>query len=598
MEKEIKRSEVLEENTWDLTRLVKDESDFNQKLEESYKLLNELVTFKGHILDSSKTLLDFYKLEEKYDRLSTLIYVWAHLNADTDTTDSNKQMFMEKIIKLADKEALVLSFVAPEMLSVPYSKVEELINENKELEMYRYALKDFYRYQTHTLSETEEELLGKISSVFGNNSKAFSKLNNADVDLGVITDELGNEVKLTHANYGKYIESKDREVRKQSFTKMHEYYKKHINTIATLYSGQVNEDCVSAKIKKYNSAIEASLFGDNIPVSFYKKILEITHNNFGPLYKYLDIRRKKLGLNELHMYDLHVNIADTPSKKVPFEEGKELVLKALKPLGNTYIKDLSKAFTECWIDKYSNVGKRSGAYQFGCYDSTPYVLLNYNDTLYAVSTMAHELGHAMHSYYSNSNQPHLYHDYPIVLAEIASTVNEVILNDYLSKNAQTKEEKIYHLVDFLDMVRATIYRQLMFAEFEMKIHELNENNEPVTEQVLSDTYYELNKLYYGNDVVSDDLIRYEWARIPHFYTAFYVYKYATGLAAALAFASRILNNEENALEEYLTFLSSGGSKDPFDILKDAGLDMESGKPVEEALKLFSDKVNELEELLK
>lgn len=598
MKKEIKRSEVLEENTWDLTRLVKDESDFNQKLDMCYKFLDELVTFKGHILDSSKTLLDFYKKSEEYDLISNRIYIWAYLNIDTDTTDSKKQSFGEKVTELADKEAELLAFISPEMLSVPYSKVLEYIEDNKELEIYRQNLKDLYRYQEHTLTKTEEELLGKVSSMLGNNSKAFAKLNNADVDFGNIKDENNEEVKLTHANFGKYIESKERSVRKQAFTKIHEYYKKHINTFTVLYSGQVTENCTNSKIRKYNSSLEASLYSDNIPVSFYKKLLETVHNNLEPMYKYLDIRKNKLGLDELHMYDMHINIADLPEQKFTFEEGKEIVLEALKPLGETYINDLKQAFTNRWIDKYPNKGKRSGAYEWNVYDEDPYVLLNFNGTLESVSTMAHELGHAMHSYYSDKYQPFVYHDYPIVLAEIASTVNEVLLNEYLLKNAKTKEEKIYHISDLLNTIRATIYRQLMFAEFEMKIHELKENSEPITEQVLSNTYYELNKLYYGNDVVSDDLIRYEWARIPHFYTAFYVYKYATGLSAALAFASRILNNEENALEEYLTFLSSGGSKDPFDILKDAGLDMESGKPLEEALKLFSDKVNELEELLK
>lgn len=596
MEKERKRDEVAKEFTWDLEKLVKDEQDFNEKLEKSYQLLDELASFKGHILDSSESLLKFYQKEEEYDRLSMIIYLWAHLNIDTDTTDSYKQTFVEKMEHLLDLQSEKMSFVLPEMMKTPYEKVLEMIEENKELESYRHDLEVTYRYQKHTLSEQEETLLGRISGVFGNNKSSFAKLNNADIDLGTIIDEDGNEVKLTNANYTKYMESKDRRVREDAFNNMYIFWKKHKNTVATLYKGQIKENVIGAKIRKYDSALEQSLFDDHISVSFYKKIIDIVHKNLDSMYKYLDIRKNRLGVDELHMYDLYVNLADQDNKKYAFEEGKKILFEALKPLGETYLNDLSQAFTERWIDIYPNKGKRSGAYQWSCYDSYPYVLLNYNETLDSVSTMGHELGHAMHSYYSTKNQPYVSHDYPIVLAEIASTVNEVLINDYLVKHATNKEEKICYLTDFLDMVRGTIYRQMMFAEFEMLMHEKEEKGEPITEQELSETYYTLNKLYYGEKVVSDELIRYEWERIPHFYTSFYVYKYATGLAAALAFAKGILEGKSGALDKYLMFLSSGSKADPFDILKEAGLDMESGVPVEEALILFREKVEELENL--
>lgn len=597
MEKEKTRSEALVKDTWNLDVLVKDEADFNEKLKHSYELLDELASFKGHILDSSESLLAFYKKDEEYDRMSMIIYLWSHLNLDTDTTNSNAQAFVEKTDHLLDVQSEKLSFVLPELMKVPYEKVLKMIDENKELEVYRHDLEVTYRAQNHTLSEKEEALLGQLSGIFGNNRSAFAKLNNADIDLGTIINEEGKEVLLTHANYNSYLESKDRRVRKEAFNNMYTFWKKHKNTVATLYKGQVKEDVIDAKVRKYSSALEQSLFGDHISVSFYKKMIDIIHHHLDPMYHYLEIKKKQLGLDELHMYDIHVNIADEENKKYSFEEGKKILFEALKPLGETYLNDLSKAFTNRWIDIYPNKGKRSGAYQWSCYDSKPYVLLNYNDTLDSVSTMGHELGHAMHSYYSTKYQPHISHDYPIVLAEIASTVNEVLINDYLVKHAKTKAEKITYLTDFLDMVRATIYRQMMFAEFEMMMHEKEERGEPLTEKVLSDTYYELNKLYYGKNVVSDDAIRYEWERIPHFYTAFYVYKYATGLSAALAFAKEILEGKEGSLDRYLTFLSSGSKADPFDILKEAGLDMESGVPVEEALILFREKVDELEKLL-
>lgn len=596
MEKEIKRSEVDVKNTWNLDILVKDETDFNEKLKRSYELLDELVSFKGHILDSSDTLLAFYKKEEEYDRVSMIIYLWAHLNMDTDTTDSDKQDFVEKIDHLLDVQSEKLSFVLPEMMKTPYEKVLKMIEGKKEFNAYLYDLEVTYRYQKHTLSEQEENLLGNLAGVFGNNKNTFAKLNNADIDLGTLIDENGDEVKVTNATYTKYMESKDRRVREDAFDRMYTFWKNHKNTVATLYKGQVKEDVIAAKIRKYNSSLEQSLFGDNISVSFYKKIIYIIHQHLQPMYKYLSIRKDRLGVDKLHMYDLYVNIAEQDTKEYSFEEGKKILFEALKPLGETYLNDLSEAFRDRWIDIYPNKGKRSGAYQWSCYDSKPYVLLNYNDTLDSVSTMGHELGHAMHSYYSMKYQPYISHDYPIVLAEIASTVNEVLINDYLVKHAKTKEEKICYLTDFLDMVRATIYRQMMFAEFEMKTHEKEENGDPLTEKVLSDTYYELNKLYYGENVVSDDLIRYEWERVSHFYTSFYVYKYATGLSAALAFSKGILDGTPGALDKYLTFLSSGSKADPFDILKEAGLDMESGAPVEEALKLFQEKVDELEKL--
>ena len=375
------------------------------------------------------------------------------------------------------------------------------------------------------------------------------------------------------------------------------YFKSFKNTIAASLKGNIKENFFESDVHKFNSPLEESLYSDNIDTSVYNSLIDAIHDGLSKMYEYMALRKKVLNLEEMHMYDIYVDIVDSLDLKIPFEEGKEIVFNALKPLGEQYTKDLEKAFDEHWIDIYPSKGKKSGAYSWGCYDSYPYLLLNYNDTVDSVSTMAHELGHSMHSYYSNNNQTYINHNYPIFLAEIASTVNEVLLNDYLYKNSKSKEEKILYLTEFLDKVRTTIYRQTMFAEFEKVMHDKYASGEALTADNFSNTYYELNKLYYGDNVVSDDDIRYEWARIPHFYSSFYVYKYATGLSSAIALASEILNGNEKARDAYLTLLKSGGSDYPLELLKRAGVDMTTPMPVNKAIEMFNEKLEQLKELV-
>jgi oligoendopeptidase F len=377
---------------------------------------------------------------------------------------------------------------------------------------------------------------------------------------------------------------------------MYHYWESLKNTVASTYKGQIKENFFSSEIRKYENPLEQSLYADHIDPSVYYNLIDTVHKNLDKMYEYVDLRKKILKVDELHMYDVYVDLCEEEAKQIPFLEGKKILFEALKPLGETYLKDLEKAFTERWIDIYPNDGKKSGAYSWGTYDSYPYLLLNYNDTVDSISTMAHELGHSMHSYYSKS-QDYLYHQYPIFLAEIASTVNEILLNDYLYQNAKTKSEKMLYLNEFLDKIKGTLYRQTMFAEFEMKMHDKYQKGIPLTEEEISSTYYELNKLYFGPNMISDELIRYEWERIPHFYTSFYVYKYATGISAAVTFASDILNHVEGATERYLEFLHSGGSDYPLEILKKAGVDMTCGKAVEKALDMFETKLHELKDLI-
>ena len=592
------REEVPNEFKWDLNKMY-DSSDVIEKdIEEVNKLTDEILKYKSHILDSSESLYDFLKLTEKQDRILTKLYVYSKMNLDVDTKNNKNKSLKMKIEKLSESLNEKFSFIEPEMMECEYEKIKEYIDENEKLKEYKFYLEDFYRYKPHSLSKIEEDIYVKALNAFGNCSEVFTNINNTDIDLGNIKNEEGNDVKLTSSNYIIYMKSENREVRKSAFEAMYNYYKSLKNTLAAAYVGEIKENSFSTNVKRYDSTIERSLFNDNISIDVYKTLIGSIHSKMNLMYDYMNVRKEMLNLDELHMYDIYVDLVKSNNDKINFEEGKKILFEALKPLGETYLKDLNKAFDEKWIDIYPSDGKRSGAYSWGCYDSYPYLLLNYNDTVDAVSTMGHELGHSMHSYYSHKNQTYVDSNYPIFLAEIASTVNEVLINDYLYKNAKTKEDKIFYLTDFLETVRTTIFRQTMFAEFEMIMHEKEQKGIPLTEEEISNTYYELNKLYYGDNVVSDDEIRYEWSRIPHFYTPFYVYKYATGLSAALSIASRILDGDEETKEKYLEFLSSGGNNYPLEILKKVDVDMTTSKPVEEALSMFEDKLNELKELIK
>lgn len=597
MIKEKTRSEIDDQFKWDLCSMYKDEKALEEDIENLKKYHKNILSYKGKIMESPENLYNFYEEYIKYDRVLANVYVYSHMLCDQDTKDTKNQALKARIDKLIDDLNPELSFISPEMLSVSYEEVLKMIEAYPALEKYKFDLEKTFRYKEHTLSNIEEELIAKASIVMGTGSDAFYNIDNADIKLESITDEKGNEVELNNSNYNKYMNSRDRNVRKQAFESMYHYWNGLKNTVTSTYKGQIKEDFFESEVRKYNSPLEESLYADNIDKSVYLNLIDTVHKNLDKMYDYVNVRKKILGVDELHMYDVYVDLCNDAPKDIPFEEGKQMVFEALKPLGQTYLDDLQKAFDQRWIDVYPNVGKKSGAYSWGTYDSYPYLLLDYNNTVDSVSTMAHELGHSMHSYYSTKNQDYMYHSYPIFLAEIASTVNEVLLNDYLYKNAKTKEEKILYLNEFLDKIKGTLYRQTMFAEFEMIIHDKYQKGIPLTEEEISQTYYDLNKLYFGPDMVSDDLIRYEWARIPHFYTPFYVYKYATGISAAIAFASDILNNVEGAKERYLEFLSSGGSDYPIEILKKAGIDMTSGEAVDKALDMFGKKLEKIKSFI-
>lgn len=592
----MEKNKIDNKYKWDLTKIIKDDNEFDKVYNEVLELGKSLSEYKGKIALNKDNFKSFLELDEKLDRLFTKLYIYANLYCDLDTTNEHGKVLKSKVEKLSEKVNDYTVFVTPELLSNDIDVYFKFIEEDKSLEKYRFEIEQIFRYKKHTLSIEEENIINQSSNALGVGSEVFYNLDNSDIRLGNIICD-GKEVELTNSNYIKFLSNKDRNVRIQAFQKLYEYFANHKNTLAACLKGNVKENWYISKVRGYKSPLSQSLYADSIDESVYTNLIDTVHKNLNLIYDFMEVRRKALNLDELHMYDIFVNLSDGIDKDIPFEEGKKIVLEALKPLGDKYINDLSQAFTNNWIDVYPARGKKFGAYQWGCYDTTPYVLLNYENTVDDVSTMAHELGHAMHSYYSNENQDYIYSNYPIFLAEIASTVNEILLNEYLYRNATSREDKITYLVDFLDKVRTTIVRQTMFAEFEKIIHEKENEGVPLTSEELCNIYYDLNKLYFGPNVVSDEEIKYEWSRIPHFYTSFYVYKYATGLSSAIALASNILDNKPNAKEAYLEFLSSGGKDYPLNILKKAGVDMTNPESIQISFDLFSKKLEELKTLL-
>lgn len=590
------RNEIDEKYKWDLTKIVKSQDEFEKMYDEILELAKKITEYKGRISENEKTFKEFLELDEKLDSLFSKIYVYANLYCDLDTTNEQGKTLKSRVEKLSEKINDYTVFITPELLSKDENVYLDFIKKDSSLEKYRFYIENMFRYKKYTLSEREENIINLSSNALGVGSDVFYNLDNSDIKLGKIQTD-SKEEELTNSNYIKFMSSKDRTLRKQAFDKLYEYFSNHKNSLAACLKGTVKENWYISKVRGYKDPLNQSLYYDSISEDVYNNLIETVHKNLNKIYDYMELRKEILGVDELHMYDIYVDLASTDEKEVSFEEGKDIVLSALKPLGETYIKDLSKAFNENWIDVYPTHGKKSGAYQWGSYDTTPYVLLNYENTMEDVSTMAHELGHAMHSFYSNKTQDYIYSNYPIFLAEIASTVNEILLNEYLYENAKTKDEKITYLTSFLDKVRTTIVRQTMFAEFEKIIHEKEEKGIPLTEEEFSKTYYELNKLYFGPSVVSDEAIRYEWSRIPHFYTSFYVYKYATGLSAAIAIASDILNGKEGSVEAYLEFLSSGGNDYPLNILKKTGVDMTKTESIQASFDMFENKLKELKSLL-
>ena len=590
------RCEIEDKYKWDLTKIYKDEKEWQKDFDDVKEKILKVLEYKDNFLSNGKRLYEYLKYDEEVSRKLEKIYYYAHLNYDANTLDEKYKVMTNKVSDLFTKYNELSSFVVPEILKLDEEKLNTFYKEEEKLEDYRFSIENIYRFKNHTLDEEKEKMLSNLSKCLSNPEETYEALTDSDFEYDYITDEKGNKVKFNESNYSLFIKSKDRSVRKKAFEMLHNKYKKYIRTITSTYKGEVENNVVLAKIRNYDSAISASLYSDNVPVDIYDNLIKVVNDNMNVLYDYYDLKKEILSLDCLHMYDTYVEIINKIDKKYSFDEAKEIVIDALSVLGDKYVKNLKKAFDEKWIDIYHSKGKRSGAYSSGNFDVNPYVLLNFEGTLNDVSTLAHELGHSMHTYLSCKNNPYQYSSYEIFVAEVASTVNELLLANYMLKNSKNKDEKLAIINHILDLYKATLYRQTMFAEFEKETHKLREKGEVLTSELLSNTYYNLVKKYFGPNVLCDDLIRYEWARIPHFYYNFYVYKYATGISAASYIVDGILNNKEGALENYINFLKTGGSMYPLDELKIAGVNLNSKSVILSAIKTFEKYLKEFKDI--
>lgn len=592
------RSMIETKDKWDLSLIYKTQKDFENELEITKNLILEYrKKYENHTMDNANifynSIIDSLEISRKLDKL----YVYASMKSDEDVSNNDNQELKNKVINLYDLATANMFFVDTELLKEDYAKIEKFYQDEPKLLEHEVNIKDTFRYKKHTLSDIEEKLLSNISKAFGNDEQTYGYLTDSDMTFGTIKNEDNKEVELTDTNYSIYIESKDRRVRKEAFDALYNHYKQFKNTITSTFDGSIKQSVSIAKLRKYNSAFEASLFKDEISIDVYNTLVNTIHENLNVFHKYYDLKKKVLNLDEFHLYDVYVEMVKDYDKKYSFDEAKQIVINALSVLGNDYIETFKKAFDEKWIDIYPNKNKRGGAYSGGSYDTKPYILLNYQGTLDDVSTLAHEGGHSMHSYYTRTNQPIQYGDYPIFVAEVASTVNEILLAKYMLKNSTSKEEKLVILNQLLELFKGTIYRQVMFSEFEKYAYDLVENDDVITSDKLCNKYYQLNKLYFGDNVVVDDLIRYEWEKVPHFYYNFYVYKYATGISAACKIVDGILNNEKDALDNYLNMLKSGSRQNPLDTLKIAGVDMTDKEVYESAIKMFDETIEEFKTLI-
>ncbi len=592
-----KRSETEVLYTWAIEDLYASDDLWQKEYDKLKEVLSKAEEFRGRLGKSAQFLLGFLQLSDEIGKLMERVYVYANQKYHEDTANAIYQDLSNKATTLSVAVSSTLSFATPEILAIPEETILEFKQEEKDLLLYDFYLSDILRMKPHILSGELEEVLadaGEIAEAPGN---IFSMFNNADIKFPEIKDEEGQTIRITHGRYGQLLESSDRRVRREAFEGVYATYDSFRNTLAASYSSNVKQEVFFKNARNYSSTMERSLDAGNIPVEVYTNLIEAVHENLDLMHRYVSLRKKLLGLEELHMYDLYAPLVGDIKMEIPFEEAKKIVSDGLKPLGEEYRKILAEGFNHRWIDVYENENKRSGAYSWGAYGTHPYVLLNYNGTLNNVFTLAHEMGHAIHSYHSDRTQPYVYAGYKIFVAEVASTCNEALLIDYMLKNTKDKKQKAYLINHFLEKFKGTLYRQTMFAEFEMLAHRMVEEGESLTADTLCKIYHDLNVDYFGKDIVIDSEIDLEWARIPHFYNAFYVYQYATGYSAAIALSRRILNEGEEAVKDYLRFLSSGSSNYPIELLKAAGVNMSTKEPVKQALKLFEELLDQMEELM-
>ena len=593
-----KREEVPVELTWDLTKIFVDESEFEEKFQSLSNELELAKNVKGTLKDNAQAFLAGIEYVLDIYRKAEVIYVYAHLKNDQDTTDTQHQALYARASTLIAQTSEAVSWFEPEVLGLSDQTVWAFFDAEPALELYRHFVEQILSQRAHILPAEQEALLAGASEIFGSSADIFSVMNNADLKFPTVKNEDGENVQLTHGVYGQLMESTDRSVREEAFRALYTVYQQFRNTLATTLSTHVKSHNYKAKVRGYSSARAASLANNHIPEDVYDTLILVVNQYLPLLHRYVELRKELLGLEELHMYDMYTPLlADAPIK-FTYAEAKEEALRALEPLGAEYLDVVETAFNERWIDVVENQGKRSGAYSSGAYDTKPYILLNWHDRLDELYTLVHEMGHSVHSHFTRKNQPYVYGDYSIFLAEIASTTNENILTSYLLETEKDPKIRAYIINHYLDGFKGTIFRQTQFAEFEHFIHTEDAKGVPLTSEYLSNYYKELNQKYYGPSVVSDEEIQYEWSRIPHFYYNYYVYQYATGFSAANALAAKIVNNEPNALENYLTYLKSGSSDYPIEVMKKAGVDMTKANYIEDAMGVFALRLDELEELVR
>ena len=592
-----KRSQVLDKYKLNVKELFNNDEEFIKEIDKLKKEIKVISKYEGHLLDDPKTLLEMLDYSEEIEKRIEKIYIYAHLINDMDLGDTKGNEYYGIAYKLNKDYCTLSSYVVPELLEYDYKEIDAFIKENEKLKKYERSLKEIFRLKSHMLSKKEEYILTKLSDTFSAPEEIYSKLTDVDLKFGTVLDENGSEVELTESNWASFIESKDRNVRKNVFKKFFSAYEGIINTTSELLSNEVKKNNAVSEIRKYDSAMARALDSNEVSPKVYEKLISSIEKNLKTIYRQWKIRKEKLKLDELHLYDTYVPLTEEFDKKYTYEEASKMILDSLKVMGEDYVNTLNRAFVEKWIDVMPNENKRGGAYCTCCYLTHPYVMTNFNEKYGDISTITHELGHAMHYYYAQTNNIYSDYGYSIFVAEVASQVNEILLALHVLNTSDNKEEKIFILDTLMKHFKSSVVRQSMFAEFEKNIHESEQNGEILTPEYLCNKYYDLNKKYFGDDVVVDEEIKYEWSRIPHFYYNFYVYQYSTGYIAALKIAYNIYSGDKKALNKYLEFLKLGSTKDPVESLKIAGVDLTKDEVYDEAFSMLNKQMDEFEKLI-
>jgi len=586
------RKNISQEYRWDVKSLYDSIDNWENDFLKAEKLRNELIKYKDSFLLDDKSFLQCLLLKDEVSKIMQNLLTYAHMRKDEDNQNEKYQSIYYRSTNLLTKIEDNIAFIQPGILSLKYKTLREWINKNNKLKLYKHYIEDIYRKKSHILRPNEEKIIAQAGEMAMVPENTYDLLSNADLRFPKVKDKEGNIITISQSNFISLLRNRDRQLRKKVYKKYYQPYKQHRNTFAALLGGNLKKDRFFSHTRKYRNSLEAALFEDNIPVSVYDNLLRIVHENIELLHNYIMIKKDYLNLKKLHMYDMYVPLTEK-TVQIDYLDAQDIVIKSLSPMGNEYQSIVKKGFNEKWIDVYENRGKTSGAYSTGSYQSKPFILMNYHGTIEDVYTLSHELGHSLHSYYTNKRQPFIYSNYPVFLAEIASTTNEVLLTNYLLNKAASQNDKLIILNHFLEQFRTTLFRQTMFAEYEKILHEYEASSGSITAEWCSEKYSDLIRCYYGENVIIDDEIKLEWARIPHFYYNYYVYQYATGFAAAIAFSRMILADGNKATEKYLEFLSKGSSDYPIDILKKSGIDMTKVNPISEAIKLFSELLTQL-----